>query len=74
MHIDKWHRQLKLFAWQHKRSLILTAMFALAVVLSAFLVAPAVWPVFALPQWPPEFWYVAIAGFFICVVVVLVND
>lgn len=74
MHIDKCHRQLKLFAWQHKRSLILTAMFAVALALSLLLFTPAALPMFALPQWPPEFWYVAIAGFFICVVVVLIND
>lgn len=74
MHLDKWHRQLKLFAWQHKRSLILTVMFAVALALSCLLFAPAALPVLALPQWPPEFWYVAVVGFFICVVVVLLND
>ena len=74
MHIDKWHRRLKLFAWQHKRSLILTAMFVVAFVFSAFLVAPAALPMLSLSQWPPELWYAAIAGFFICVVVVSVND
>lgn len=74
MHINKWHRHLKLFAWQHKRSLILAAMFVVAGVLSAFLLAPAAAPMLSLSQWPPELWYVVIAGFFICVVVVMLND
>lgn len=74
MHIDKWHRRLKLLAWQHRRSLVLTAMFAAALVLSLLLFAPAALSMFSLPQWPPESWYVVIAGFFICVVVVMVND
>lgn len=74
MHIDKWHRQLKLFAWQHKRSLVLSAMFAAALVLSFLLFAPAVSATLSLFQWPREFWYVVIAGFFVCVVVVMVSD
>ena len=74
MHITKWHRHLKLFAWQHRRSLMLTAMFVIALLLSVLLFAPATLPIFSLPQWPPELWYLIGAGFLVCVVLILVLD
>ena len=74
MHIDKWHRHVKLFVWQHKRSVVLTAMFVAALVLNIFLSTPAASSTLSLVQWLQAFCYVAIAGFFICVVVVVVND
>lgn len=74
MHITKWHRHLKLFAWQHRRSLMLTAMFFIALLLSVLLFAPMALPLFSLSQWPPAMWYVIGAGFLVCVVLVLVLD
>ena len=74
MQINKWHRHLKLFAWQHRRSLMLTAMFVVALLLSVLLFAPAALPILSLLQWPTELWYLIGAGFLVCVVVVLVLD
>lgn len=74
MHIDKWHRHVKLFVWQHKRSMVLTAMFVAALVLNIILSMPAASSTLSLIQWPLEFWLLATVGFFICVAVVVVND
>lgn len=53
---------------------MLTAMFVIALLLSVLLFAPATLPIFSLPQWPPELWYLIGAGFLVCVVTVLILD